>query len=592
MFRNLSEYLNDLENDGELVRVSQPVSAELEITALADRAFKSGGPALLFENVKGKDFPLVIGLFGTPKRTARALGVTNLDELAAKVQRLLDIKPAGGLSGVMAMLPKLGELKGLFPKKVRRAPVQEVVLTGAKIDLGRLPVQTCWPDDGGPFFTLPQVITKDPETGEYNVGMYRMQVFGPRETGMHWQIYKTGRKHFEKARKLGRRLEVAVALGGDPVLTYAATAPLPELPGIYEYHLAGFLRGRPVELVKAKTVDLWVPAEAEFVLEGYVDPTEPFVTEGPFGDHTGFYTSPSEYPVFHVTAVTHRSGAVYPSTIVGPPPMEDAWLIEATERLFLPAAQVVIPEIRDYHMPPAGVAHNWVNVQIDKSYAGQGFKVGQGLLGLGQMMSTKVIVVTSNAAPKPGFDALLAALRHLRPDRDVIFSKGPTDELDHAPLNIGFSGKLIIDGTVKLPAEGEPAPPPLAPAVVNHPKLLRQHAWPGLLAVTIDKTEPGQVRRLARELLAQEATRGARLLLITSDEIDPADSAALMWLTLANLDPARDAWLEDAPFGPVLVLDGTPKLPVEGARSWPQVARLGDDVLQRVAPLAEKIFRG
>ncbi|WP_456481152.1 menaquinone biosynthesis decarboxylase [Oceanithermus sp.] len=582
MFKNLGEYLADLERRGELVRVRDEVSAELEITALADAAFKSGGPALLFENVRGRDFPLVIGLYGTPERTARALGVRTLDELAEKVQRLLDLKPAGGLAGALALLPKLGELKGLFPKKVWRAPVQEVVRTGEAVDLGRLPVQTCWPGDGGPFITLPQVITRDPETGEYNVGMYRMQVFGPRTTAMHWQLYKTGRKHFEKARALGRKLEVAVALGGDPVLTYAATAPLPELPGLYEYHLAGFLRGRPVELVKAKTVDLWVPAEAEFVLEGYVDPTEPFVAEGPFGDHTGFYTPPSPYPRFHVTAVTHRRGAVYPSTIVGPPPMEDAWLIEASERIFLPAARLVISEIRDYHMPPAGVAHNWVNVAIEKDYAGQGFKVASGLLGLGQMMSTKVIVVTSDAPPKPGFEALLAAVRHLRPERDVVFGKGPTDELDHAPLEVGFSGKLILDGTVKLAAEGGPVPEPGRPEPVRHPEVAAQHAWPGVLAVAIEKRRPGQVRRLARELAADPAVR---LLLVADAEINVEDPDELMWWVLANLDPARDAWIEA---GRTLVLDGTRKLPEEGARPWPEVARLDGATLERTRPLVHK----
>ncbi|WP_457637817.1 menaquinone biosynthesis decarboxylase [Oceanithermus sp.] len=584
MFRNLGDYLSLLERSGELVHVADEVSAELEITALADAAFKSGGPALLFENVRDRDFPLVIGLYGTPERTARALGVRTLDELAEKVQRLLELKPAGGLAGALAMLPKLGELKGLFPRKVRRAPVQEVVLTGEAVNLGRLPVQTCWPGDGGPFFTLPQVITKDPETGEYNVGMYRMQVFGPRTTAMHWQLYKTGRKHFEKARALGRKLEVAVALGGDPVLAYAATAPLPELPGLYEYHLAGFLRGRPVELVKARTVDLWVPAEAEFVLEGYVDPAEPLVTEGPFGDHTGFYTPPSPYPLFHVTAITHRNNAVYPSTIVGPPPMEDAWLIEATERIFLPAVQLVLPEIRDYHMPPAGVAHNWVNVEIEKSYAGQGFKVASGLLGLGQMMSTKVVVVTSNAPPKPGFAALLAAVRHLRPERDVIFGKGPSDELDHAPLAVGFSGKLILDGTVKLAAEGGPAPEPGRPAPVRRPEMTAQHAWPGVLAVAVEKSRPGQVRELAAALAADPAVR---LLLVADAGINVGDPDELMWWVLANLDPARDAWVEA---GRTLVLDGTRKLPEEGARPWPEVARLDEETRARMAPLARRIL--
>ncbi len=588
MFRNLGAYLRALKARGELLAIEEPVSAELEITALADRAFKTGGPALLFERVPGKDFPLVIGIFGTPERTAFALGVRRLGELAERVERLLALAPEPGLRGMVALLPKLKELKGLFPKRVARAPVQEVVQTGEAVDLSRLPVQKCWPKDGGPFITLPQVITKDPETGELNVGMYRMQVVGKNRTLMHWQLHKTGRRHFEKAKALGKKLPVAVALGGDPVLTYAATAPLPELPGISEYHLAGFLRGRPVELVRAKTVDLPVPAEAEFVLEGYVDPAEPFELEGPFGDHTGFYTPKDRFPVFHVTALTHRKGAVYPSTIVGVPPMEDAWLIEASERLFLPPAKTVLPELVDYHMPPEGVAHNWVNLSIQKRYPGQAFKVAYGLLGLGQMALAKMLVVVDADVPvKPGFAAFLQAVARLDPRRHVVFLKGPLDELDHAPPVATYGGKLILDGTRKLPAEGG-VPEPPTPGPVSHPELRRQASWPGVLALTLNKQRPGQVRSLAREVLAAPAAEGTRVLLVTEDRIDPREPEPLMWLLLANLDPARDAWLEEAAWGSVLVLDGSPKLPEEGARPWPEVAELPPSVWERVESLLEK----
>lgn len=366
--RDLRGFLTLLERRGQLLRIREPVSSALEITELADRTVKSGGPALLFENVEGKDFPLVINLFGTRERTAWALGAASLEAIAERIRGLLDVRLGGGLMGLMSNLPKLREVAALPPKRVRHAPVQQVVWRGDEIDLTRLPVLTCWPQDAGPFITLPLVISRDPVEGDVNVGMYRMQVFDARTTGMHWQRHKTGARHLESARRAGSRLEVAVALGGDPALTYAATAPLPPIPGLNEFSLAGFLRGRSIEVTRGVTVDLEVPAHAEFVLEGYVDPEEPWRPEGPFGDHTGFYTLTDLYPTFHVTALTMRSDPIYPATIVGRPPMEDAYLIEASERIFLVPAQLILPELLDYHMPPAGIAHNLVNVRIEKSY--------------------------------------------------------------------------------------------------------------------------------------------------------------------------------------------------------------------------------
>ncbi len=577
MFRNLEAYLLALEKRGELKRIRVPVSSELEITEIADRMVKAGGPALLFERVVGKDFPVAIGLFGTRERTALALGVEDLDQLAAKVEALLALKPGkGGLSALLGLLPKLPLLKGFFPRWVRRAPVQEVVLKGEAVDLSRLPILKCWPLDGGPFLTLPLVITKDPETGELNVGMYRMQVLDGKSTAMHWQLHKVGRRHLEKARKLGKKLEVAVALGGDPILTYAATAPLPPLPGVSEFHLAGFLRGAPVELARGITVDLPVPAEAEFVLEGYIDPEEPLVEEGPFGDHTGFYTPVDLYPRFHVTAITHRRGAIYPATIVGMPPMEDAYLIEASERLFLPPLRLVLPEVVDYHMPPEGVAHNWVNVALRKEYPGQAYKVAYGMLGLGQMMFAKVIVAVDGDVPvKPGFRTLQEALKHALPGRDTLLLRGPMDVLDHSSRGFAFGGKLVLDGTRKLPEEGGEVPfTPRAHAELPPLEVEDQRQWPGIWGVALRKERPGQAFSLAERLLNTPQSAGIRLLLLADHDtlLTPEE---LLWAVLNNIDPERDARVMQGVEGPVLVLDGTRKFPEEGfTRTWPERIRM------------------
>ncbi len=584
MFRNLQAFIQALEGRGELVRVREAVSCELEITEIADRMVKAGGPALLFEKVQNRDFPVFIGGFGTAERTALAMGVKSLDDLAAKVANLMKLNPGkGGLKAALALLPKLGELKGFFPKRVRRGPVQEVVWKGEAIDLFKIPILKCWPLDGGPYITLPLVITKDPETGELNLGMYRMQVLDKRSTAMHWQLHKVGRRHYDKAKKLGKRLEVAVALGGDPILTYAATAPVPPIPGVNEFNLAGFLRGRPVELTRGITVDLPVPAEAEFVLEGYVDPAEDLVVEGPFGDHTGFYTLEEPYPRFHITAITHRKNAIYPATIVGRPPMEDAYLIEASERLFLPAAQLILPEIQDYHMPPAGVAHNWVNVSIEKSYPGQAYKVANGLFGLGQMMFAKVIVVLDAGAPLKGPQALQAALQHAVPGRDTLVSRGPIDVLDHSSRAMGYGGKLIIDGTRKLAEEGGP----VAFTPKAHPHLpslpgVAQRQLPGIWMATLEKTRPHQAREVAERLLATPQSEGIRLLLLTDSDTH-LDFDEVMWAVLNNIDPERDAWVMPGVAGPVLVLDGTRKLAEEGfTRRWPPKIAMAPEVVQRV----------
>jgi 4-hydroxy-3-polyprenylbenzoate decarboxylase len=452
-YRDQREFIELLEKKGELRRIKQQVSPDLEITEIATRLMHGGGPALLFENVTGSKLPVSINLMGSKRRMALALGVEDIEAVAGRIGELLDTKVPESLLGKLALLPKMAELTKYPPKSVSKGPVQEVVLEGDDVDLGQIPVLTCWPQDGGPYFTLPQVITRDPENGMRNVGMYRMQVYDRNTTGMHWHIHKHGAQHFEKARKLGQKLEVAVALGGDPALTYASTAPLPDT--IEEYLFAGFLRRAPVELMPAKTVDLEVPAHADMVLEGYVDPEEPLRREGPFGDHTGYYSLEDDYPVFHVRAITMRRDAIYPATVVGIPPMEDYWMGHATERIFRPLLKLVVPELVDYHMPPEGVFHNLVFVSIRKRYPGQAFKVMHSLWGQGLMMLAKVLVILDEDVDVTNpQEAWWVALNNIDPQRDTLFTPGPVDALDHAASLPHYGTKMGIDATRKLPEEG------------------------------------------------------------------------------------------------------------------------------------------
>jgi 4-hydroxy-3-polyprenylbenzoate decarboxylase len=458
-YKSQRQFIELLEKSGELRRISYPVSPELEITEIATRVMHSGGPALLFENVKGSKMPVSINLMGSRRRMALALGVEDVEEIAQRIESLLSAKIPESLLGKLALLPRLRDLTRYTPRIVSSGPVHEIVKEGDEVDLGRIPVLTCWPADGGPYFTLPQVITRSPETGMRNVGMYRMQVFDRRTTGMHWHIHKHGAQHFEQARKRDERLEVAVAFGGDPALTYAATAPLPET--IEEYLFAGFLRQEPVELIKARTVSLEVPADADLVLEGYIDPDEPLRSEGPFGDHTGYYSLEDDYPVFHVSAVTSRKDAIYPATVVGPPPMEDYWMGQATERIFRPLLRLVVPELVDYHMPPEGVFHNLVFVSIRKRYPGQAFKVMHSLWGQGLMMLAKILVVVDEDVDVQNpAEAWWVALNNIDPQRDTIFTPGPADTLDHASSLQHYGTKMGVDGTRKLPSEGFTRPWP------------------------------------------------------------------------------------------------------------------------------------
>ncbi len=450
--RDLSSFLDALKREGDLATIRERVSPILEITEIANRIVKSGGPALLFENVEGSEFPVAINLFASRARMLEALGIGSWREWEERLDFFLDPKPPEGLLGKLKALPKVADLAGVFPKTVKNAPCQEVVETGDAVDLGRLPVLRCWPQDAGRFITMPLVITRDPSTGRSNVGMYRMQVYDRNTTGMHWQKHKDGAGQARGYAREGRRMEVAAAIGADPATVFSAIAPLP--PGVSELLFAGFLRGESVPVVPAKTVDVMVPAEAEFVLEGWVDPRETR-REGPFGDHTGFYSLDDDFPVFHVTAVTRRSRPVYLTTIVGRPPMEDGFMGEAVERLFLPLVRKTIPDVVDMALPVEGIFHNLMIVSIDKRYPGQARKVMHAIWGTGQMMFTKVIVVV-DAGTNVHDPAEVAwkALNHIDPERDFEFALGPIDELDHASRAACFGSHVGIDATRKLPAEG------------------------------------------------------------------------------------------------------------------------------------------
>jgi 4-hydroxy-3-polyprenylbenzoate decarboxylase len=490
-FDSFGDFVRALDRAGELIRISQPVATELEITELADREMKKpgGGKALLIEKptVNGdvSPFPVAINTMGSWKRMAMSLGAESVDAVASELGSLMKAKPPMSFREGIKLLGTALDLRHAKPKIVKDGPCKEVRAVfqkhptrtdpwpnapslkeletrNSKLEtLLNLPIQQCWPLDGGRFITLPCVVTKDPDTGERNVGVYRMQVYDRQTTGMHWQLQKVGARHGRRYYEKGERMPVAVFLGGDPVFTFAATAPLPD--GLDEFLLAGYLRKKSIELVKCETSDLEVPANADFVIEGYVDPREPLRDEGPFGDHTGYYTLPEPYPVFHVTAITHRKAAVYPATIVGIPPMEDFYIGGASVKLFLPVFKMNFPEIVDIALPAEGVFHNLVFVSIKKSYPMQAYKIMHGLWGMGQMMFTKYIVVVDEDVDVHNTSQVLFRLcANTDPQRDSIFTKGPADVLDHATSEIASGTKLGIDATKKMPGEGFKRPwPPL-----------------------------------------------------------------------------------------------------------------------------------
>jgi len=568
-YKNQQHFIEELERAGELIRVKTYVNPKLEMAEIIDRMSKQpgGGKAILFENT-GFDYPVLMNAYGSEKRMCMALGVTRLDDIAKEIEDLFKLlaSPKESILDKLKLLPKLSQFASWMPKiKSGKGECQEVIMQDP--DITRLPVITCWPKDGGPFVTLPVIHTKDPNTNSRNVGMYRMQVYGPRLTGMHWHKHKVSAKHFNEYKKLNKRMPVAVALGGDPVYAYSATAPLPE--NVDEYMLAGFLRKRKVELVKCiSQPGVEVPADADFVIEGYVDPGDELIWEGPFGDHTGYYSLPDWYPRFHITGITHKKNAIYPATIVGIPPQEDAWLGKATERIFLaPIKMTMVPEIVDMEMPVEGVFHNLVITKINKEYAGQGQKVMNAMWGAGQMMFNKILVITaalnnSDQSFKLSDYLKLArdVFKNLNPATDIYFSQGPMDVLDHSCSKMGFGGKMCIDGSAKFDEEVDDT------YALGNPDFQLQDSlfitlFPEISAVntslvraeipcliiSVQKNRKNHIRELHEQICALKDVEGIKMILYVEHTVDANDLATALWRFCNNLDPKRDHLLYQRP---------------------------------------------
>ncbi len=592
-YDSLREFIGHLELTRELIRIDEKVSPILEITEIADRVSKSadGGKALLFTNVEGSKMPVLINAFGSTRRMAAALGCERLDDIGDDIEELLHQKAPENLSEKLAMLPTLFRATKFPPKIVSddNAPCQEVVHTGADINLEAIPVLQCWPDDGGRFVTLPCVFTKSVDGKMKNVGMYRMQIYNPKTTGMHWHIHKDGADFFHGYKKAKRRMEVAVAIGCDPSVVYAATAPAPH--GIDEMMLAGFIRNKPVELVKCKTVDMEVPRTAEIIIEGYVDPDELRI-EGPFGDHTGYYSLQGDYPVFHVTAITHRRDPIYLTTIVGKPPMEDCYMAKATERIFLPMLRTVNPEIKDYDLPWEGVFHNCVIVSFEKRYPAQAKKLMSSLWGAGQMAFAKMLLMVDDDIDVHNYDAVARRLLDTIDVNGIVKSEGVLDVLDHSAPTALYGAKLGIDATRPVLGEEGHAPEdrqgrdlgPFEAGCAEHEKIVgvsipyRDVKTP-LAIVAVDKEAAWDGHTHAREALAADVNWGIGVLLVVDAHVNPADWPVALWKFFNNVDPRRDMFVEDGR----LIIDATKKLVEEGhPREWPDELIMSDEIVERV----------
>lgn len=605
-WKNQQEFIDALDYAGELLRIKAYVDPKLEIAEITDRISKSGngGKALLFENT-GYDFPVLMNAYGSEKRMCMALGVNHLDDVAKEIESLFHLlsSPKESIIDKLKLLPKLGQFASWMPKvKKGRGECQEVVMENP--DITKLPVITCWPKDGGPFVTLPVIHTKDPTTNSRNVGMYRMQVFGPVLTGMHWHKHKVSAKHFTEYKKLNKRMPVAVALGGDPVYAYSATAPLPE--NVDEYMLAGFLRKKKVELVKCiSQPDVEVPADADFIIEGYVDPNDELIWEGPFGDHTGYYSLPDWYPKFHITAITHKKNAVYPATIVGIPPQEDAWLGKATERIFLaPIKMTMVPEITDMDMPIEGVFHNLVITKIKKDYAGQGQKVMNAMWGAGQMMFNKILVLADEGVKIQDYGSLAKyVFNNLNPATDIYFSTGPMDVLDHSCSKMGFGGKMCIDGTAKKEEETDDSFDPeifnQEPGILEtnlkntfkeikvvNVSLLKNEI--SCIILSIEKNRIDHIKGLHEQVCALPELQGIKIILYVEHTVDANDLPTALWRFCNNLDPKRDFHLYKRQvnnrYTACMGLDGTRKTKEfdNFQRDWPNIIVADDATIKSV----------
>ncbi len=604
-FHSLTEFIEQLERENELIRISESVSPILEISEITDRVSKSpdGGKALLFENVEGSQMPVLINAFGSTRRMSLALGVEDIEEIPKEIDRYLKIAPPATLLDKVKLLPLLLNAANFPPKMFRggQAPCQEIVHLGDDVDLGKIPILQCWPNDAGRFITLPIVVNRSADDKLRNVGLYRMQIYDKNTTGMHWHIHKDGAHFFHEFRRQNKRMEVAVAIGADPVVCYSASAPLPY--GIDEFLLAGFIRKSAVPLVKCKTVDLEIPATAEIVLEGYIDPSE-MRLEGPFGDHTGYYSQDGDYPVFHVTAITHRKNPVYLTTIVGKPPQEDYYLGKATERIFLPLMRTQLPEIVDMDMPLEGVFHNSVILSIDKRYPMQARRMMSALWGLGQMSFVKTILVVDADVDVHDTKAVLRVLlNNIDFKRDLFFSEGILDVLNHGSDQALYGSKLGIDATTKI--EGEPGfgkdahsrqpsknlPNPKAVVdrfkEVKDCRILDSDSRHSVMFVAFDKTRAHQPGKFISAFFNNPGFAKISILIVLEAHVDLRDYSAIMWKFFNNLDPKRDFHFEDGHLG----IDVTRKLPEEGyEQDWPDEIAMSRTIKDQVDKKWKRMF--
>ncbi|MCF6364800.1 MAG: menaquinone biosynthesis decarboxylase [Bacteroidales bacterium] len=598
----MQNFINKIEQAEELIRIKSRVNPELEIAEIADRMSKSkgGGKALLFENT-GTDFPVLINALGSVKRMQIALNVNNFNEIGKELETMFKsmTSPKKGIFDKLKMLPELAALSSFMPKTVSgKGRSQEVIHKNP--DLSTFPILKTWSRDGGKFITLPQVITKDPITNIRNVGMYRMQVFEKDLTGMHWHKHKVGARHFSEYKKLGKKMPVAVALGGHPTLTYAATAPLPD--NIDEYMLAGFLRKQKVKMVKAITQEIEVPAEADIIIEGYVDPQEDFIWEGPFGDHTGFFSLPDWYPKFHVTCITHKKNAIYPATVVGIPPMEDAYIARATERIFLaPIKLAMLPELKDMNIPDAGVAHNLTLVSIEKTFSGQAQKVMNSLWGAGQMMFNKMLTVFDKNVNISDYKDLAKAFsENVNPENDIVFMKGPLDVLDHSSSKFAYGSKLGVDATKKFDEEkSDNKSVKINTKTVEIDLINIKKKYPEIkeinddllkddisfLFISVEKSKKEHVKELSKKLINEVGITKVKFLIFVDYPVNVFDIEQTTWIFANNIEPLRDCYIFNSQdrFSH-LIIDGTRKrADIDNfKRDWPDIVTSDETTIKLV----------
>jgi len=593
-YLDLLSLVEALEAENQLTRITEFVNPVLQATEINDRVVKNDGNALLFEN-NGTEFPLLLNLYGSEKRMNMIFGTQNLDEIGERILKLLGrvSKPSMSIKDKLMLLPTLKEISSWLPNKSSgRANCQQEMMY--EPDLSRLPIPQCWPYDGGKFITLPMVHTVNPETGATNIGMYRMQVLDSCTTAMHWHLHKDGARHFEMYKKMGKVMPVSVSIGGDPIFAYCASAPLPE--SIDEYLMAGFLRHERVRLIKCKTNNLYVAADADFVLEGYIDPQEDFVLEGPFGDHTGYYSLADYYPKFHITCITHRTDAIYPATIVGPPPQEDRWLGKATERIFLtPIKLSISSDVIDMNLPYQGGFHNLAIVKAAIKYPGQPFSIMNSLWGAGQMMFNKIMIIVDSSTDP--FDALavLKKLSNIDISNDVLFSKGAADVLDHAGRKFALSGKIGIDTTSEITTNK------VFSIDINTLKsefsniLFNESLFSkyGILIIGCAKTTDQSIKQLTQDIAAKEYISGVTFIAVFDNTVSLTNFDILLWQISGNIDPQYDCYSVNTSTNACLVFDATSKQLMDNFnRNWPNVIVMDDLTISEIDEKWEKLSIG